>query len=895
MAGAWSSIQTPTTVKAFALSPGAPGRIVVSDGQSVYGTIDEGCSWSRLLTLPALPSVEFPLAEERVLSVAAPTPDDLYLALSGPHVVVSRDGGATWTTSDAGLVGRGEPVEIVAAARDAGVLYMPVITRVGDQAVDNGYTPSTDSSLTVTQIFRSADEGRTWSRAGAPAVGVEGPRLTKVSKGTLPGVTSDLAVSPSDPHRLWAATSEGLFTSADGGESWDAAIERTDAVAGLKVRAVDVLDGGPIEVIAVDPASGMVYTNPDSDGSVGWTARRFVGLQTAYSMYDTVKGAWLAHSGDGTIIATGPKGVFRRNGARSWSDVSPVSLDSWASALVDVAAVPNGDMFYGRPKDVGTSLFRYDASYARAGRSSTSVAGSVDNPLRQLSQHFGPVAPSLPARLQPARATLRLRPGERATKTYRLSLPPRPTPIDVFFLLDSTESMSGVIRALARSVAAIVSDVRAGGVDVWAGVGEFRTYPYPGEESFNFPYRRDLPVGPPGPKLSRALLGMESGGASGANLAALTQAVTGAGQEVLPPGSSAGDIESGLDAGFRPGAISVIVHAADSPFGTPERGSPDAKFPPPAWPGPGFDAATGALKAAGVLQVGAAIGFGTGVEPPSGSANALSDLRRVAEDSDTLALNAIDCDGDGNPDVAAGEPLVCPIQAGDGTDLAPAIVSLLDGIRDEAPVRMVATSGGDVVETIAPALYPRIDVKRPHELTFEVTYRCPSFRAALHYSVDLQALVRDDRVAGARAEIDCVDRVPRRKIVPPRASDVRPVVGALPLLPPPPPPPPVNPGPANAPAPQPQPQPNLNPNAQPQPQPVPVAQRQQQPQVVLVQAAHEVREQAGMQYAMASLHSTPQPLETVKLGLAAGAMSIVLLYGYATVAVRAVRRRSSFH
>lgn len=892
--GAWSSIRTPASVNAFGLLPGAPGGIVVTDGRTVYATRDGGCSWGLLLTVPAVPSAEFPFAAEKIVSIVAVSSTTIYLALTGPHVVVSRDGGESWSTSDSGLVARGDPVELAAAPGSPHVLYLPVRTRAGDDALDNGLTGgSTGASATVTEVFRSDDSGRSWTSAGTPGASLEGPRGSRLAQGTLPGAVSDVAVSSADPRRLWAATAEGLLTSGDAGSTWSPAVARGGALGGADVRAVDVVERNGVGVIAVDPSTGVVYTSDRSDGTGSWTARKFVGLQTAYSVYDTVKGVWLAHSSAGDVLATGPKGVFRLTG-RSWSDVSPVSLDSWASAMVDVAAVPGSDVFYGRPKNVGTSLFRYDPTGASVGRASSGEGGiDSDDPLAQLSQKIAPLAPPAPAHLAPARASLHLRPGARTTKHYRLDLPPRPSPMDVYFLLDSTQSMSGVIRSLARSVASIASEVRRQGIDLWAGVGEFRTYPYPGQEQYDFPYRRDLPVGPVGPKLAHALLGIEGVGESGANLTALVQAATGAGQDVFPLGPSPGDVPAGADAGFRPGAIPVILHAADDRFGTPSRGDPDGKWPPPSWPGPSFDTAIAALNASSVRQVGAAVGFGVGATSSGGSPNALADLRRVARGTGTVAPTAIDCDGDGRSDLARGAPLVCPVPAGDGAALVPAVVSLLEGIHDTAPVRLVATDGADVA-SVSPGLYPDVDMKRHNDLSFDVVYRCPPTPVRSHTRVQLNAIVRDATVASARADLVCAPRRSVRRVTPrPALRSPAPIAA---LVPPPPPPPPPGTGSANAPVPQAQPQPqsNPNPNTQAQPQPVPVPQRQQQPQLVFVHAAQEVREQLGMEYAMSRVNeSRADPIAAVRMGLAAGAISLVLLYGYASVAVGALRRRTS--
>ena len=92
--GAWASIATPASVRALAIPPVA-GRLLVADGRSVYRSVDAGCSWELVLTLPTVPSDRFPFANGIITALVAPTADDVYLLVTGPHVVVSRDGGET--------------------------------------------------------------------------------------------------------------------------------------------------------------------------------------------------------------------------------------------------------------------------------------------------------------------------------------------------------------------------------------------------------------------------------------------------------------------------------------------------------------------------------------------------------------------------------------------------------------------------------------------------------------------------------------------------------------------------------------------------------------------------------------------------------------------------------
>jgi hypothetical protein len=891
--GAWASIETPVVVSAFAVTSGTPERLVVSDGRSVYGSVDEGCSWRSMFSLPGTPSVEFPFVAERITTIAAPSSSVIYLAISGPHFVVSRDGGETWATSDSGLAGRGEPTELVVADTNPQAAYMTVQTTVSDEALNNGVTVSTGATATATSLWRTADGGRSWSLAAPPSGAAYGPRGSRTSKGLGPGSTWDVDVAADDPARLWAATTEGIFTSGDGGSSWDASLTDDGVASGMDVRAVTIASDG---VMAIDPASGAFYTTPADDGSAPWTSRKFVGLQTTYSDYAVIKSVWLASGLRGPILATGPKGAFTYSAGSGWSDVSPVGLGSGVATLVDVAAAPGDEQFYARQKNLGTQLMRFTPSSSvgrgGGGRPGSNPVGSIDA-LSQLSGELGRLEAPGPARLMPEGITIRLAPGASTTKTYRLALPPHPSPIDVYFLLDSTQSMENVIRSLARSVATIATELRRDGVDVWTGLGEFRTYPYPGEESYNFPYRRDVDISPPGARLARALLAIEGDGQSGANLTALFQSAAGTGQDFVP-GPSGGDIPSGANAHFRDGALRVIVHAADSQFGTPERGDPEGtKYPGGAWPGPGFDETIAALNDAGIAQVGAAIGYEARHRPADGRPNAWTDLEQVAAGTNTVAPPAgADCNGDERADVPAGEPLVCPVPNG-GALLAPAIVSLIEGVRDVAPVRLEESTESGVVDGIDPSTYPAVDMRAPHSLEFQVTYSCNPADEGRTVAVGLAALLDDAEVERVRARVECLAARRRHALVFRSEPDLRSTVVA-PLLPPQMPPPPPNPGPAPASAPQAQPQPNPNPNPNPQPQPAAVAQRQQQAQQVFVHAVQEVKQQAGMEYAMSSLESRPDPLATARFALGAGALSLILLYGYATVAARAIRVQRNF-
>jgi photosystem II stability/assembly factor-like uncharacterized protein len=878
-AGSWSAIEAPIEVRAFAV---APDLLYVTDGKTIYTSTDGGCGWRLALTLPSVPNGQFPFAGETITAMTAPSASNVYAAVTGPHVLVSRDGGRTWVTQDSGLAPPGAPVEILASSSDPSVVYLAVDTAAGDDELDNGFTPSTGSRAQVSSLYRSGTAAASWKRVGLPALTARGPRVTGIARGTTPGAAWDLSVSPLSGS-LWAATTAGVYASGDGGATWAGVVTNED-VPGIDVRAVEAADSDETAALAIDPRSGTVY----SLGSRGWSAADFSGFRTIYSAYGVYPFVWLARSVDGTVLATSPKGAFRRGESARWTDVSPTALGSGAGSLAAVAADPNArEGFYGRLLNGGTRLLHYLPIAAAGSRAGGRGVGIDIDGLAQASGRIGALAAPDPARLSPSRAKVRIAPGESATKTYVLDLPPRPSPLDVYFLLDSTASMSNTIRALARSAALIVSELRADGIDVWAGLGEFRTYPRPGENDYNFPYRRDVDVSPPGRALGRALMEIEGDGNSGSNLTALLQTATGEGQDLLPP---AEDIPADAGAHWRTGSLRVVVHAADAPFATPRRGDADVRYPPPTWPGPGFAETIAALRAADIAQVGAAIGYATD-EGEGRFGSAPRDLERIARGTGTLAPpGGADCDGDSRPDLAEGVPLVCPIPDGDAGTLPAAIVALLEGVTDVAPVSLLETSRSGVVEEIEPAVYDGVDLHKSHSLEFTVELSCTPAQSGTTTDVDLAALLRDERVAKAGLKVVCKDTpaivTPGR----PSRSEIRaPAVAPPPPALPPPPPPVANPGPAQAPASQSQPQTNPNPNPQPQAQSVVVAQRQQQPQLAFVHAVQDVRQQVQMEYAMSSLDSSRDPLASTKLALGAGALSLILLYGYAAAAARAIR------
>jgi photosystem II stability/assembly factor-like uncharacterized protein len=229
----------------------AAGRLLKAYPHALYQSPDSGATW---LPIP-LPAA----VQEGQLSAVAAADSGRILYIAGPGVGVfqSTDGGQTWVSRSGELPSR----DIAAFAVHA------------DQ-------PKTLYASSATEgIYRSEDAGETWTRMdGGPGTPIrqflhsdmegsmqsgwlfaatpEGVRRSMDCfcgwrpTGELPkGEVFDVGYDPTEPKRVYASTAEGLFRSADGGESW----ERASAEPVASALAVD--------------AAGTLYA-ADSQGTV---------------------------------------------------------------------------------------------------------------------------------------------------------------------------------------------------------------------------------------------------------------------------------------------------------------------------------------------------------------------------------------------------------------------------------------------------------------------------------------------------------------------------------------------------------------------------------------------------------------------------------------------------
>lgn len=244
----WVLLEGPLAggnVADFVLLPGQGDRastaVLAATGHGLFIGRDNGALWqpygsglpfnsriAGLLTHPERPGLVFAVSDSRpAASASAP-----------PILWRSVDGGKSWTPASQGLP------DVTATAwandpADPNTLYLAswehffrssdagVSWHISRLAFDNhaalAVAPSEPNVLYLggRPALRSTDHGTTWQAIPVKPAGENQQQQPVVG----------LAVDPQDARHVWAARSDGVFESRDGGESWQPA-----GLAGREIR-----------------------------------------------------------------------------------------------------------------------------------------------------------------------------------------------------------------------------------------------------------------------------------------------------------------------------------------------------------------------------------------------------------------------------------------------------------------------------------------------------------------------------------------------------------------------------------------------------------------------------------------------------------------------------------
>lgn len=237
---------------------------------------------------------------DRVVDVAVhPAKPRIVYIVTEEAVYKTRDGGAAWTRLSEGL------------SR----------VRVMNVVIDPRFPANVFAGTFADGVYYSPDGGRRWL-----------PRSAGLHKGTISANVNQVVVHPTDTQILYAATTVGVFKSADGGQSWHEHMRGMTEINFIVTLAVDPVR--PAVVYA--GTSGGVYRS--ADGADSWTKINH-GLvpddATMASMALGINTLLIDPAHPDTVYAGSTKGLFRtRNRGETWTPLAATLGPLYVSSLV---------------------------------------------------------------------------------------------------------------------------------------------------------------------------------------------------------------------------------------------------------------------------------------------------------------------------------------------------------------------------------------------------------------------------------------------------------------------------------------------------------------------------------------------------------------------------------
>jgi photosystem II stability/assembly factor-like uncharacterized protein len=250
-------------MREVAVDPLDPARVYGAGRSGIWRSDDGGTTWVGV----RFRTPEFPLGDDWLALEIDPAQPERLLGAPGNWVVESYDTGNSWQLLWPQLA-NGEPTEIVP-----------------DSIIDFAFAPSDPAHIYAGLLEPGCDQWHepcTMGRGGVAISSDGGVTWTLVKHDSIRGIpVFNLTVDPLDANVVYAGTEIGLLKSVDAGQTWTA----VDGLPGqTRVRAVAISPSSPPRILAGVDGHG-VYTS--DDGGQTWQAG-IAGLEPNGSLHDLV-------------------------------------------------------------------------------------------------------------------------------------------------------------------------------------------------------------------------------------------------------------------------------------------------------------------------------------------------------------------------------------------------------------------------------------------------------------------------------------------------------------------------------------------------------------------------------------------------------------------------------
>ena len=701
-------------VTSLAADPSDPTRVLVTNGLEAWKTTDAGCTWQR--ALPIYPPANMTAVGHEGDAMRA-VAVNYFVSVSNQGMfnlqIVGTDGGAMWQNS---LPAQMSAYECTESNRC-------LVRFAAGQGLRVAYAATGGPAARLPVVGRSLDGGKQWVVREAPKTG------------EVPQRVMDLAIDPADPDHVLAIADGTVFESRDGAATWD----RGRVPRPLSLRARLAFADGAVVVDSTDDRTTTVMVSGDGGRIFRDALSTPEGPVTAAVSAPTPAGPALHVAAGGGVYNPQPgKGLAPRVSA--------------AAAVVGLSATSTGVWAYSdKPLFIAADPSAATAPPRRMYRPPSRPTVRPADEVR--AKAYG-------GRLDVGERVI-VAPGQTASTTVFGALSRQPRGLDVFFLMDTTGSMTAKIQPMAMSFAAVVDDLNKQGVPARFGLATY------GDRGWR--YRRLADLGTPPAEVQRHLSQLAASGGDEFHYTSFYQLATGAGVVA----TQGGDVPPGLHASFAPGALHIVLHATDDI----DRGDPD---------GPDRHTALDALNDVRVRHVGIyPWSLPTGGVPGFEDA-VYSNLKDYALATSTFApADGIDCNGDGLVDIEAGQPIVCSVPGGLALDapIAELITRVLLSFAGRQPASLHAAESPLGVAITPASDYGALDLAEAHDdLEFAVDVTCPAEVQGSVVDLPLELHVDGVPVAKSALSVDCLAAPrPVRPLVEPTTRPVPPrVVGLVP-------------------------------------------------------------------------------------------------------------------